>query len=146
MIKIPEFGEVNSERVVRYRHSSLVTAPALTTGTLLGGQHSGPFFGEHEKVRGMRSPSEWFIFTLSQQTARILPDGLQHSEARYTSFDFLFLQKALVDERCHPFDGFDAQLLVRIANGFGALHRKGAGKHAQASEKLLLGRDRKSTR
>ena len=72
--------------------------------------------------------------------AAILPNGLQHSEARYTSFDFLFLQKALVDERCHPFDGFDAKLLVRIANGFGALHRKGAGKHAQASEKLLLGR------
>ncbi len=71
-----------------------------------------------------------------QELSRVLGDGVEHVKATLPSGKSFGLQKALVDQRLHAFDGIDGNL--RTADPFDRFQSAAPNEHRQAGQEALF--------
>ncbi len=92
------------------------------------------FLGEDEHVRGVRALGRRGLAMLEQPLPAVLPERLEHDEARLAVVGRPLDEQAVVDERGDAVQDVDAQVLAGVADGLRRLERAASGEDRQAAK------------
>ena len=86
----------------------------------------------------MAPADRWLLAGKRATAPGILPDRLQHREARLAVRAVLLPQQALVDQRRDAVEDVQAEVAIRVADRLGRLERAASDEDREATEEALL--------